>query len=54
MNEHFTQSDSRPTCGARQYIFPLRFYKHISDVEDSEYAQALPETGREGQRVQDD
>jgi len=29
----------------KQYIFPLLFYKRISDVWDAEYADALAETG---------
>ncbi|MFM8448797.1 MAG: type I restriction-modification system subunit M N-terminal domain-containing protein, partial [Haliscomenobacter sp.] len=29
----------------KQYVFPLLFYKRISDVWDEEYAAALAETG---------
>ena len=32
----------------KQYIFPLLFYKRLSDVWDEEYGQALAETGDEG------
>jgi type I restriction enzyme M protein len=32
----------------KQYIFPLLFYKRISDVWDAEYAEALAETGDPG------
>lgn len=32
----------------KQYIFPLLFYKRLSDVWDEEYAAALEETGDEG------
>ena len=28
----------------KQYIFPLLFYKRLSDVWDAEYAEALAET----------
>ena len=32
----------------KQYIFPLLFFKRLSDVWDEEYQQALDETGDEG------
>ena len=32
----------------KQYVFPLLFYKRLSDVWDEEYAAALAETGDEG------
>ena len=32
----------------KQYIFPLLFYKRLSDVWDTEYAESLSETGDEG------
>jgi type I restriction enzyme M protein len=32
----------------KQYIFPLLFYKRLSDVWDEEYAAALEETGDQG------
>lgn len=32
----------------KQYIFPLMFFKRLSDVWDEEYQQALDETGDEG------
>ena len=32
----------------KQYIFPLMFFKRLSDVWDEEYRQALDETGDEG------
>ena len=31
----------------KQYIFPLLFYKRLSDVWDEEYAEALADTGNE-------
>ena len=31
----------------KQFIFPLLFYKRISDVWDEEYAQAFNESGYE-------
>jgi type I restriction enzyme M protein len=32
----------------KQYIFPLMFFKRLSDVWDEDYQQALDETGDEG------
>ena len=32
----------------KQYIFPLLFFKRLSDVWDEEYQQALDETGDDG------
>lgn len=32
----------------KQYIFPLLFFKRLSDVWDEDYAQQLEETGDEG------
>jgi type I restriction enzyme M protein len=32
----------------KQYIFPLMFFKRLSDVWDGDYQQALDETGDEG------
>src|SRR6266550_817670 len=32
----------------KQYIFPLLFFKRLSDVWDEDYRQALDETGDEG------
>lgn len=32
----------------KQYIFPLMFFKRLSDVWDEDYGQALDETGDEG------
>ena len=32
----------------KQFIFPLLFYKRLSDVWDEEYAEALAETGDDG------
>lgn len=35
----------------KQYIFPLLFFKRLSDVWDEDYAQALEETGDRGYAV---
>ena len=32
----------------KQYVFPLLFFKRLSDVWDEEYAAALGDTGDEG------
>src|SRR5258707_15512513 len=32
----------------KQYIFPLLFFKRLSDVWDEDYEEALGETGDEG------
>ena len=32
----------------KQYIFPLMFFKRLSDVWDEDYQEALDETGDEG------
>ena len=32
----------------KQYVFPLLFFKRLSDVWDEEYRNALDETGDEG------
>ncbi len=32
----------------KQYIFPLLFYKRLSDVWDEEYQEAMAETGDDG------
>ena len=32
----------------KQYVFPLLFFKRLSDVWDEEYLNALDETGDDG------
>lgn len=38
----------RGRCDYKQFVFPLLFYKRLSDVWDEDYIAAIAESGDEG------